>query len=149
MTDSIYRQAALDRLASPERLAVPPRLVGRPSWLLLATFAIVIAAALVWAIVTEAPVKVGSSGILMAPTGFAEIVAEDEGRIDALMVSAGDSVRAGQPIATVARTELTRDLRQARAALADAQARYARLEEFYGSKASREARADAARIDTI
>jgi HlyD family secretion protein len=149
MTDSIYRQAALDRLASPERLDVPPRLVGRPSWLLLATFAVVIAAALVWAIVTEAPVKVGSSGILMAPTGFAEIVAEDEGRIDALMVSAGDSVRAGQPIATVARTELTRDLRQARAALADAEARYARLEEFYGSKASREARADAARIDTI
>ncbi len=56
MTESIYRQAALDRLASPERLDVPPRLVGRPSWLLLATFAIVIAAALVWAIVTEAPV---------------------------------------------------------------------------------------------
>ncbi len=149
MAESIYRQAALDRLASPERLDVPPRLVGKPSWLLLATFAVAIVAALAWAIATQAPVKVAASGILINPTGLAEVVASEEGRIESLLVAAGDVVRAGQPIATVARTELTRDLRQAQAALADARARYARLEEFYGAKAGREAGADAARLETI
>lgn len=149
MAESIYRQSALDRMASPERLDAPLKLVGRPSWLLLGAFAAAIVCGLIWAILTSAPVKVSASGILIDRTGLAEIVASDAGRIDRLMVAPGDTVRAGQPIAALARTELVREIDAARAKLADAQARYARLRGFYGAQGSRQSGADSVRLSTI
>ena len=62
MAESIYRQSALDRMASPERLDAPLKLVGRPSWLLLGAFAVAILFGLGWAALTQAPVKVGARG---------------------------------------------------------------------------------------
>jgi len=149
MAESIYRKAALDRMASPERLDAPLKLVGRPAWLLLGAFAIAIAAALIWAVVTQAPVKVGASGILINRTGLAEIVAGDEGRIETLLVAPGDSVSVGQPVATIARTELTRELEEARSRLLQAQARYARLRDFYQDQDASKAGADSVRLATI
>lgn len=149
VAESIYRQAALDRLANPERLDAPISLVGRPAWLLLGTFAVAIVAALAWSILTSAPVKVGAQGVLIDRTGFAEIVATDEGRVDRLLVAPGDRVTADQPIATVARTELVREIEDARAKLADAQARYRRLSGFYGNQNVKQAGADATRIATM
>lgn len=149
MAESIYRKTALDRMASPERLDAPLKLVGRPSWLLLGAFAVAIASAIAWAVATQAPVKVGASGILINRTGLAEIVAGDDGRIDTLLVAPGDSVTVGQPIATVARTELTRELQEARSQLLQAQTRYARLGEFYGDQDVQRDSADAVRLDTI
>jgi hypothetical protein len=44
MTRQIYRQAALDRLASPEQLDRPYKLVGSLGWLLLlGLFAVILA----------------------------------------------------------------------------------------------------------
>lgn len=149
MAESIYRKTALDRMASPERLDAPLKLVGRPSWLLLGAFAVAIAAAMAWAVATQAPVKVGASGLLINRTGLAEIVAGDDGRIETLLVAPGDTVTVGQPIATVARTELTRELQEARSRLLQAQARYARLGEFYGDQDVQRDGADAVRLDTI
>ena len=149
MTETIFRQSALDRMASPERLDAPLKLVGRPSWLLLGAFAIAIVAALVWAIATSAPVKVSARGLIIDRTGLAEITAADTGRIERLLVAPGDTVRTGQPIATLARTDLVREIAAARAKLADAEARYARLGSFYGAQGSREAGADSVRLATI
>jgi len=149
MTESIYRKAALDRMASPERLDAALVLVSRPMWLLLGAFAVAIVAALVWALVTQAPVKVGAQGILIDRTGLTEVVASDEGRIDRLLVAPGDSVVAGQAIATVARTELTREIDGARAKLADAQARFKQLSAFYGTQDTSRMTADAQRLASI
>lgn len=149
MTSTLFRKQALDRLASPERLDAPMTLVPRPWWMLLAAFAAMIVAAALWAGLTFAPVKVGAQGILINRTGLAEIVAEDAGRIEALLVAPGDMVRAGQPIATIARTQLTRELADATSELKAAQARRARLERFYADQAASERQADAARVATI
>ncbi|WP_416908125.1 MAG: NHLP bacteriocin system secretion protein [Polymorphobacter sp.] len=149
MTSTLFRKQALDRLASPERLDAPMTLVPRPWWMLLAAFAAMIVAAALWAGLTFAPVKVGAQGILINRTGLAEIVAEDAGRIEALLVAPGDVVRAGQPIATIARTQLTRELADATSELKAAQARRARLERFYADQAASERQADAARVATI
>ena len=149
MTETIFRQSALDRMASPERLDAPLRLVGRPSWLLLGAIAFAIVAGLVWAIATSAPVKVSARGLLIDRTGLAEITAADAGRIERLMVAPGDTVKVGQPIATLARTDLVREIAAARANLADAEARYARLQSFYGAQGSRQAGADSVRLSTI
>ncbi|HYD13262.1 MAG TPA: NHLP bacteriocin system secretion protein [Allosphingosinicella sp.] len=149
MAESIYRKAALDRMASPERLDAPLTLVGRPSWLLLGAFAVAILTAIVWASVTRAPVKVSAQGILINRTGLAEVVAGDEGRIVSLLVAPGDNVAAGQPVATIARTELTRELDEARSRLAQAQARLERLRGFYGDQGEQRSGADSVRLATI
>ena len=149
MAETIYRQSALDRMANPERLDAPLTLVARPQWLLLGGFALAIIFGLIWAVVTQAPVKVQARGILIDRTGLAEIVAGDAGRIERLLVAPGEAVTAGQPVATVARTELSREIADARAKLSDAQGRYERLRGFYGSQGSREAGADSVRLGTI
>ena len=149
MAETIYRKAALDRLASPERLDAPLTLVGRPAWLLLGAFAVAVVVALVWAFATQAPVKVAASGILIDRTGLAEIVAGEDGRIERLLAAPGDRVSAGQPIATIARPELRREIDEARSKLADAGARYARLQSFYGSQGASQQGADAVRLATL
>ena len=149
MAESIYRQSALDRMANPERLDASLALVARPTWLLLAAITLAIGFGLIWAIVTQAPVKIQARGILIDRTGLAEVVAADAGRIEAVLVAPGEAVRVGQPVARVARTELSRELSEARAKLADAQARYARLQGFYGSQGAREAGADSIHLSTI
>ncbi|MBL0768536.1 NHLP bacteriocin system secretion protein [Sphingopyxis sp. XHP0097] len=149
MSETIYRQSALDRMASPERLDAPLTLVSRPSWILLGAFAVALVAALVWASVTRAPVTVGASGILINRAGLAEIAAAQDGRIQSLLVIPGDTVRVGQPVATIARTELARELADARSNLRDAEARLQRLRLFFSEQGARESGADGARLRTI
>jgi HlyD family secretion protein len=149
MSETIYRQTALDRMANPERLDAPLTLVPRPSWILLGAFAVALVAGLVWASVARAPVTVGASGILINRAGLAEIAAAQDGRIQTMLVIPGDAVKIGQPIATIARTELTRELADARIELRDAEARLARLQGFYSEQGGRERGADRARLATI
>lgn len=149
MSESIYRQTALDRMANPERLDASLALVPRPSWILLGAFAVALMAALAWATLARAPVTVAASGILINRAGLAEIAAAQDGRIQTMLVIPGDAVRIGQPIATIARTELTRELADARIDLRDAEARLARLQGFYGEQGGRERGADSARLATI
>ena len=130
MSESIFRQSALDRLANPERLDAPLQLVPKSSWLLLATLATAVAGALVWSVVAHAPVKVSSQGVLIGEGGLAEIVTDEAGRIERLLVTSGQRVRAGDPIATVRRTDLERELADAQAKLEAAQDRFARLSAF-------------------
>ena len=149
MATSIFRKEALDRLANPERLDAPLRLVAAPHWILLAGFAALVAAALVWASATSAPVKVSGRGILIDRAGLSEIVAGDSGQIAAVMVSAGANVVADQPIALLSSSELERDIADTRARLAQAQARQARLFAYYADQARSEGSADTGRLASI
>lgn len=149
MAAPIFRQAALDRLASPERLDAPLHLVGRARWLILGGIAAAIVAALLWAVLTQAPVTVAASGILIDRAGLVEIVADEEGQLQSLRIAPGDLVVAGQPVATLARAELGRELGETRDQLADAQGRLARLTALYATQAQRQAGADAERLATI
>ena len=149
MADSIFRKEALDRLANPERLDAPLRLVAAPHWALLAGFVALVAAALIWASVTLAPVKVAGRGILIDRAGLSEIVASDSGQIAAVNIAAGDSVVEGQPIAVLARSELEREIADTRARLAQAQARLARLNTYYAGQTRSEGSADSDRLGSI
>ena len=149
MATSIFRKEALDRLANPERLDAPLRLVTAPHWILLAGFAALVAAALVWASVTSAPVKVSGRGILIDRAGLSEIVAGDSGQIAAVLVSAGTNVVADQPIALLSSSELERDIADTRARLAQAQARQSRLFAYYTDQARSEGSADTGRLASI
>jgi HlyD family secretion protein len=149
LAESIFRKEALDRLANPERLDAPLRLVAPPHWILLGAFVALVAAALVWAAATSAPVKVSGRGILIDRAGLSEIVASDSGQIAAISVAAGDSVVADQPIALLASSELEREIADTRARLVQAQASLARLNAYYADQTRSEGSADTGRLASI
>src|SRR5687767_13464184 len=149
LADSIFRKEALDRLANPERLDAPLRLVAAPHWALLAAFVALALAAIVWASVTLAPVKVSGRGILIDRAGLSEIVANDSGQVAAVNIAPGDTVVAGQPVAVLARSELEREIADTRARLAQAQVRLARLGTYYAGQTRSEGSADSDRLGSI
>jgi HlyD family secretion protein len=149
MNKPLFRQQALDHIASQDRLYPSLQLVSKPRWLLLAVFGLVIVAGLAAALFIKVPMKLAGPGLLIDRSGLAEIVVADPGRIEQLLVAPGDRVSIGQPVAAVARPDLAREIVAARAKLADAQARYQRLRRFYGLQDGQLAGADALRLSTI
>ncbi|MCB1491078.1 MAG: NHLP bacteriocin system secretion protein [Rhodobiaceae bacterium] len=149
MAKTIFRQAALDRLAAPEGYDRPPRLVRPTGWLALLFLCATILGALYWCARAEAPVKVAASGIILPEGGLQEIVADMDGQIDELYLQPGQIIAQGDPVATFRRVELQRELDEARAEYVDARARLDQLTEFYRSKDERETEAEDERRATI
>ncbi len=130
MTRQIYRQAALDRLSSPEQLDRPYSLVSAGTWMSLLILISCILLASVWALISDAPVKVDGGGILLQHKGLNEVASESAGRIDRLDLTVGDYIEKGQVIARFNRTKLKLELANEEAALEDAQQRLASLVSF-------------------
>lgn len=149
MAKQIFRQAALDRLASPERLDRPYRLVGAPIWLALWAAIAATLAAIVWSVFADAPVKVAGGGIVLPEEGLLEVVSDANGRIQTLGLSPGQVIREGDAVATFSRSDLSRDLGQAQAELAQAESRLAELREFYRRSDALERSAETERLGTI
>lgn len=98
---TLFRDAALDRMASPERLQLAPRIVRPSWWLLLIAAALAICAALWASVLIDVPVRVHGRGMLLGEPGPRRIAAAQDGQLTALLVAAGDQVRAGQPLAVM------------------------------------------------
>ncbi len=116
--NKVFRQAALDRLASPEQLHTLMQVTDAKGWLALLGCGLMLAAAVTWGIFGHVPTKVAASGILIHSGGLAEIVAVGEGQVTALEVEVGDYVEKGQVIAEIAQPELSEQLKGLRARLA-------------------------------
>ncbi|MCW5700704.1 MAG: NHLP bacteriocin system secretion protein [Rhodospirillales bacterium] len=149
MSRQIYRQAALDRLASPEQLDRPHTLVSARGWSALALLVAALFGGVVWALFSSAPVKVSARGIVLQQGGLREIVADAAGRIDQLMLKRGDIVHSKMAVANFQRSETLREIRDTQAELADAEARLARLTLFYEGQNSRETAAEKERLKGI
>jgi len=149
MARQIFRQAALDRLASPERLDRSYRLVGVSAWSALIGVAGVVAAACVWAVFATAPVKVEGGGITLPEEGLLEIVADSGGRIEALSLFSGQTIAEGDQVAEFARSDLNRELELAKAELRDARSRLEELKAYYALRDRLERSAEDERLDTI
>jgi HlyD family secretion protein len=120
----VFRQAVLDRLASPEQLHTLMQVTDAKGWLALLGTWILVATALVWGIFGHVPTKIEASGILMHAGGLADVVSIGAGQIISLDVDVGDHVQKGQLIATVAQPELTEQLRGLQSKLVEAKANY-------------------------
>lgn len=149
MAREIFRKAALERMASPERLDRPTRLVGASGWLVLLCFVLIVAFGTIWALRTEAPVKVRAQGILIDRAGLVELSSAQGGLLQSIEIAPGDVVAEGQVVATLSRSELRRDLSGAEAKLDDLVDRYNRLESAHEARRAREAQADERRRATI
>ncbi|MEM9043276.1 MAG: NHLP bacteriocin system secretion protein [Pseudomonadota bacterium] len=149
MSKKIFRQAALDRLASPEKLDTPSRLVGSSGWLVLLGFLFALGFGVYWALVTKAPVHVSAQGILINRAGLVEIIADRTGQLDDLTLVQGNFVEEGAVVARLSQADLERELKIAQARLTDAQDRFQKFAKFHDEQQERERKSDAARQQTI
>jgi HlyD family secretion protein len=107
---SIFRQAVLDRLASPEQLHTLMKVTDAKGWLALLGCGALLATALVWGVLGSVPTKVNASGILIHSGGLADVVAVGAGQVTSIEVDVGDMVQKGQVIAQLAQPELEHEI---------------------------------------
>lgn len=94
MARQIFRQEALDRLASPDLLDRPVRIVRPVGWIGLAILLATALVALIWAATTTAPVKVTGLGVVQQVAGTSGANEEsDQELLGALFIPSPDSWR--------------------------------------------------------
>ena len=124
---SIFRQEALDRLASPERLDELLQLVRPRDWIALVVLAVLVVSGVVWSLVATVPVTVGGRGAVVRPQRVVAVQASGDARVLGWLVVAGQEVQAGQLLARLELPALRQRLEHKRAELVDLQQRYALL----------------------
>lgn len=101
MSQKIFRQAALDKLATPEELDKMIQVTNLRGWIALSGLLLIVVAALVWAILGSIPTVVKTTGVLVRQDGIQEIqTPPDTGVIRNLALKAGDTVKEGQALGT-------------------------------------------------
>lgn len=141
MERQIFRQKAIDEMASPDRLDQPLHLVRPADWIFIAVIAATIVFACVWGLITRVPIEVPARGILISSGGLSEISVQYPGRLEEMLVQSGDQVEQNQVIARFSRLSRTREITAGEAALADARAQANAAEETY--RAAETAQSDA------
>jgi hypothetical protein len=101
MSQKIFRQAALDKLATPEELDKMIQVTNLRGWIALGGLTLIVVAALVWSILGSLPTVVKAGGVLIRQDGIQDIVLPNGGLISNLNLQPGDQVNQGQVIAQV------------------------------------------------
>jgi multidrug efflux pump subunit AcrA (membrane-fusion protein) len=83
--------------------AVAARLpvTDRRGWTMLAAVALLVLAGLLWAVLGRAPETVSGTGMIVPANGFVDEGTSIAGSVTQILVSPGDAVEAGQPVAAV------------------------------------------------
>ena len=118
----VFRQVALDRLASPEQLDQLMQVTNARGWLALSAVGLMLVAAAGWGIFGSIPESVGGQGILLKSGGLFEISPLTGGRVTDVAVNVGGAVREGQVVARLAQPDIADRLSAARAELANMRA---------------------------
>ena len=109
MTDSsttIFRKAALDKLASPEQLDQLVTVADTRGWLAALGLGVVLAAAIAWSVFGSIRTEVEAPGILIRESGqVVGALTPGAGIVERLLVHPGDAVTRGQPIAVLNQDE--------------------------------------------
>jgi hypothetical protein len=98
---AVYRQSALDRLATPEELDNLIQVTNRKGWIALFGLATVVIVAIIWGFLGAIPSVMQAQGVLIKPDGLLEIRPAQSGQLVNLNVMPGQSVKEGQVIGTV------------------------------------------------
>ncbi|MBU1106672.1 MAG: NHLP bacteriocin system secretion protein [Candidatus Riflebacteria bacterium] len=115
----IFRQAALDRLASPEQTDRLDMLLPRNAWFILAGFLVFVILGLSWGIYGRIPTTVSGTGILLSPEGVMNILSTSNGTLVSLKVKNEAVVKAGDLLAEIEHPELSKEISAAHQRLAE------------------------------
>lgn len=117
---TVFRQAALDRLSSPDQLDRAIVITDPRGWIVMATLAVLLAVVVAWGFLGTIPTNVQGKGILIAREGrVVSAMSPTGGQIEAVLVSLGETVQEGQPVARIAQNDVAIRLANARDVLAE------------------------------
>ena len=123
----LYRQTALDKLASPEQLDELVTVADLRGWIAALGLGVVLVAFLAWGFLGTIRTEVEAAGILVSESGrVIGALAPAAGTVDELKVRPGDTVTRGQVIALLNQDEAELKLRNAEAAAEEQRAELAR-----------------------
>jgi HlyD family secretion protein len=118
---SVFRQKALDRLASPEQLDQLMQVASPGGWLALFCLSGFVVVGLGWSVFGRLPIAVAGQGVMIRPGKVVDLQATVSGQLSTLNVRVGDAIRKGQILATLSQSELEKELQQQQAKLLDLQ----------------------------
>lgn len=144
--NSIFRQAAIDRLSSPDQLDHLVVITRPADWLAGAVVGVALLVLIGWGVLGRVPTRVAADGILVGAGGaLVEASTTSGGRLAALHAAAGDRVARGQKLATLVQADLTDAETTALTLAAQRDAEYAELRATAEREARAESASDAAR----
>lgn len=97
----LYRQEALDSLASPEELDHLMQITRPGSWLLMAGFGVMLLMVLFWGVFGRITTPLEESGTLVLSNAIVYVPASASGSVLELGVEPGDFIAAGIPVARI------------------------------------------------
>lgn len=145
----IFRQEVLDRLNSPERLDELLRITSPQGWVGLLAATLVILTALAWGIFGTIPTKVDGLGIFIDPRGIHPVVALGSGRLSSIKVKIGDTLDAGQLVATMTNPDVQKQLDNQKILFYNLEAEYAQEKNLIEKEAESRRRVLAAQRENI
>ncbi len=145
----IFRQEVLDRLNSPERLDELLRITSPQGWVGLLAATLVILTALAWGIFGTIPTKVDGLGIFIDPRGIHPVVALGSGRLSSIKVKIGDTLDAGQLVATMTNPDVQKQLDNQKILFSNLEAEYAQEKNLIEKEAESRRRVLAAQRENI
>lgn len=101
MATNIFRQQALDKMASPEQLDMLMQVTDPKGWLALLGFGIIILLGILWAVFGTLQTTASSFGMIVPQNGMTGVTAPVSGTVSAVLVPSDQLVRMGQPIMRV------------------------------------------------
>ncbi len=105
----LFRQAALDRLASPEQLDRLVTVTDAHGWVALSAVAVLLLFLIVWSVFGAIPTHVKGQGIILSQSGqVADAMAQAPGILTKFTVALHENVRKGQPVAIIDQAEVAR-----------------------------------------
>lgn len=99
----LFRQAALDRISSPDQLDQALRVVRPMHVLGICVVLALVLSGFMWSLLSTAPVSVRGQGILLSAGGVAVVSSLSDGRVERILVDAGDVVQPGDTVALLRR----------------------------------------------
>jgi HlyD family secretion protein len=106
----IFRKVALERLSSPEQLDQMVQVTDPKGWLALTGIGALLLAAIGWGVFGSIPTVSKGDGILLRQGGVSDLVSNAAGQVQEVLVSVGDVIEKGQPVARIQQDALLRQI---------------------------------------
>ena len=131
MGEDLFRQSALDKLASPERLDVLMDVTPGKGWVAVTTLSVLFGGLVFWMMFGSIPDRINGRGILLRGGGLRQLRASGEGTLTALSIKLDDVVKVGQQVGVISQIGSSEEIKVAQQRLDQAQREYeaSRLED--------------------
>lgn len=135
MAAGFFRKSALEKLSTPEKLDQLIKVTGPKAWIALFVVFLALSTGIGWAVFGKVKTKLNAIGVVLGGEVH-EVVSTSQGQLVKLKVSMGDKVKEGDIIASIQQPELTQQIEDAKAVLADRRLEMGKLMS-YGSQGTK------------